>query len=69
MRGPSLSAAQADRLDELSKADDARLYAQGRRRHHVVDPCVLLLGPLLPVLLAERQYSAHHPLGIGHSYI
>jgi hypothetical protein len=69
MRGPSLSTEEANRLDELSKSDNVRLYAQGRRRHHVVDPCALLSGPLLPVLLAEGQYSALHPLGIGHSYI
>ena len=68
MRGPSLSEALATSLNDSCKAVNAQLHAQGRRRHHVADPSVLLSGPLLPVLLAEGQYSAHHPLGIGHRY-
>ena len=62
MRGPCLTVEEANSFDDLCKSDNARLHAQGRRRHHVADPSVLLSGPLLPIILAEGQYSAHHPL-------
>ena len=68
MRGPCLSEAQADSLDTLCKPVNVQLHAQGKRRHNVAEPSVVLSGPWLPVLLAEEQFSAHHPLGIGHRY-
>ena len=56
-------------LDDECKADNVKLHAQGRRRHHVTKPCVQLCGPLLPILLDDGQFSAHHSLGAGHNYI
>ena len=55
-------------FDDDCKADNVRLHLEGRRRHHVAEPSVQLEGPLLPIVLAEGQHSAHHPLGIGHNF-
>ena len=68
IRGPSLSKDEADALDNACKPRNRELHAAGRRRHHVETPSFYLPGPLLPILLAPGQYSAHHPLGRGHRY-
>jgi len=68
LRGPLLSEAEALALDEACKARNRELHAAGRRRHHVDAPSFYLSGPLLPILLAPGQFSAHHPLGKGHRY-
>ena len=69
LRGPLLSCAEAQTLDEECHARNRALHSAGRRRHHVESPSFVLPGPLLPVLLAPGEYSAHHPLGRGHRYI
>ena len=69
MRGPLLTVAEADSLDDECKDLNRSLHAKGQRRHHVDSPSFYLSGPLLPILLADGQYSAHHPLGRGHRYV
>ena len=68
MRGPCLTDADANALDDACKSENIRLQAAGRRRHHVTTPSFYLSGPLLPVLVCGEQYSAHHPFGKGHTY-
>jgi hypothetical protein len=68
LRGPMLSEVEACLLDDECRARNRALHAAGRRRHHVEAPSFYLPGPLLPIILAPGQYSAHHPLGRGHNY-
>ena len=68
LRGPSLSIAEASALDDACKTHNRELHAAGKRRHIVNQPSFYLSGPLLPILLAPGQYSAHHPLGVGHRF-
>ena len=68
IRGPCLSKEEADALDNECKPRNRHLHATGRRRHYAETPSFYLEGPLLPILLAPEQISAHHPLGRGHRY-
>ena len=68
IRGPVLSREEAQALDDECKPRNRKLHAAGRRRHHVEMPSFYRSGPLLPILLAPGQFSAHHPLGKGHRY-
>ena len=68
LRGPCLTTDQANSLDDACSSANVRLYSEGKRRHHVDQPSFLLSGPLLPIVLSEGQYSAHHPLGRRHRY-
>ena len=68
-RGPLLTDAEADVMDDECKAANVRLQHGGKRRHHVDHPSIRLEGPLEPILLVDCQESSHHPLGVGHNYI
>mgnify|MGYP006893448882 CR=1 FL=1 len=69
LRGPLLSDAEANALDDDCRDENVILHRAGKRRHHVVSPSIRLQGPLLPIFLLEGHESNHHPLGRGHNYI
>ena len=45
-RGPIMSQAECDRLDEACCEQNKKLYASGRRRHHASVTCLRVEGPL-----------------------
>ena len=66
LRGPCISQVEATALDEQEAEANRKLYAGGKRRHHVSAPCFRVQGPLLPIL--NIHHSAHSELGYGHNY-
>ena len=53
-------------LDAQELEDNRKLYAGGKRRHHVRSPCFRMQGPLLPIL--NSHPSEHSAMGYGHNY-
>jgi hypothetical protein len=66
LRGPWISQDQATQLDEQELESNRKLYAGGKRRHHVRLPCFRMQGPLLPIL--NSHHSDHSAMGYGHNY-
>jgi len=69
LRGPLLSRAQADAVEQQERDRCRALSRAGMRRHHVGSPAVQLCGPLLPIVPLSVAQGGHHPLGIGHAYL
>ena len=66
MQPQQFSNAECDELEDKLKADNIALQKSGYRRHVAKSPCVQLVGPIRPLIVANE--SNHHPLGRGHNY-
>lgn len=65
LAGPPLSVLEAVELDSVELITNIHSNNNaGRRRHYVDNPCLLLYGPLLPIV--SLTDSSHHELGVGH---
>ena len=69
LRGPVISQAEVDVIEQLERDRCRTLSCAGRRRHHVSRPALQLQGPLLPIVPLNVAQGSHHPLGIGHAYL
>ena len=66
LQQPFLSEEAANELDDAAKLKCNDLGKKGLRRHHAVEPCFRLSGPLIPII--QLNPSGHHPLGRGHNH-